>query len=186
MKQGEHLKGVGNPNGAATFRVNGINAQFEDSFVNAKDPQAFIRHEKPWHRLAAFMAAQGKLASEIAVKLGRTDAQVNEVLKQPFVQERILNEIHEAGRGVLDDILNIYGPNSLLEVVDLGQSAKSESVKLAAHKEVLDRWLGKAKESMVIEQKAPEDKTDDELRASVNTILGGLGRPEGVSGETAG
>lgn len=163
----------------------GVNSQLEDSFHGAIDARLEYQTEQPWHRIAVFLAATGKNFTEIAERLGKSPVTVSQVLKQPWAQERLAREIAEAGRGTLQDILNVYGPQTLLEVVDLGKTAQSESVRLGAKKEILDRWLGKAKESLTITEKPAEDKSDDELRASVNTILNGLGRPEGVSGTPA-
>lgn len=187
MPKGEQLiGGPGGGGGGTTHRVNGINSHIEDSFHNAKDPTTIITYEKPWHRLAVFMAATGKTPTEIAMKLNKSLPQVSDVLKQPHAQERMLSEMRTQGRDTLHDILSHYGPETLLEVVDLGKSAKSEQVQLAAKRELLDRWLGKPNQPFTDESKPAEQKTEDELRASVNTILGGLGRPEGVPDQTGG
>lgn len=166
-----------------TPTTGGINSQLEDSFHNVIEPRLGIERERPWHRVAIFMHAQGKDFAEIGEALNKNPQSVAQVLKQPWAQERLIQETTDAGRDAITAIYETYGPQTLLEVVDLGNTAKSENVQLEARKYFLNRWLGMPKESMQVSAKPSEDKTDDELRASVNTILNGLSesRPPGVS-----
>lgn len=179
----------GNPDLGHTNKTpttGGINSHLEDSFHNVIEPTVHIERERPWHRVAVFMHAQGKDFVEIAEALNKSTAAVGQVVKQPWAQEQLIRETTDAGRDAITTIYETYGPATLLEVIDLGQTAKSENVKLEARKYFLNRWLGMPKESMQVSAKPSETKTDDELRASVNTILDGLGRPPGVSNPAAG
>lgn len=179
----------GNPNITKvdkTPTTGGVNSSFEDSFYNAAEPTGPRSYEKPWHRVATFLYAQGKTFEEIGKSLGYAPTTVAIVVKQPWAQERLIRETTEAGRDNLQAIYDCYGPNTLLEVIDLGKSAKSENVQLEAKKYFLNRWLGMPKESMMVSNKPSETKTDDELRASVNTILDSFSRPPGVPDPAAG
>lgn len=176
MPKGENLKGVGGPGRLAHLeRANGVNAHLEDSFYNAVDSDREIQHEKTWHRVAIFMATNGKTYAEIARALNRSEMQVSCVLRQPWAQERMQREIATAGRDNLQELLNVYGPATMLEVIDLGRSAKSEQVKLAAKREVLDRWLGKPNQPMSVNEKPVDALSPEELKSEVNRIINDFG-----------
>lgn len=177
--------------------MGGANSQLEDAFHNAIEPNYEVVKEKPWHRVAVFMYAQGKTFDEIGRSLGKTPVTVAQVLKQPWAQERLIRETTDAGRDIIEEIYKVHGPATLLEVLDLGKSARSESVKLSAKQYFLNRWLGMPNQPFTTEETASDKKTDAELAASVNRIIESLGsdhsqpnaestsRPPGVPGSTA-
>jgi len=65
-----------------------------------------------------------------------------------------------------------HGPTALKNLVTLSQKAKSESVRLAAIREVLDRAYGRPQQAMEIMDVTPEElPSDEEIAAAVITAL---------------
>jgi len=65
-----------------------------------------------------------------------------------------------------------HGPTALKNLVMLSQKAKSESVKLAAIREILDRAYGRPQQAMEIMSPTPEElPSDEEIAAAVITAL---------------
>ena len=65
-----------------------------------------------------------------------------------------------------------HGPTALKNLVTLSQKAKSESVRLAAIREVLDRAYGRPQQAMEIMNLTPEElPSDEEIAAAVITAL---------------
>ena len=65
-----------------------------------------------------------------------------------------------------------HGPGALAELVKLSKKAKSESVRLAAIREILDRAYGRPPQAMEIMNLTPEElPSDEEIAAAVITAL---------------
>ena len=65
-----------------------------------------------------------------------------------------------------------HGPSALKNLVTLSQKAKSESVRLAAIREVLDRAYGRSPQAMEIMNLTPEElPSDDEIATAIITAL---------------
>ena len=65
-----------------------------------------------------------------------------------------------------------HGPTALKNLVTLSQKAKSESVRLAAIREILDRAYGRPSQAMEIMNLTPEElPSDDEIARAVITAL---------------
>ena len=65
-----------------------------------------------------------------------------------------------------------HGPTALKNLVTLSQKAKSESVRLAAIREVLDRAYGRPQQALEIMSPTPEElPSDEEIAAAVITAL---------------
>ena len=65
-----------------------------------------------------------------------------------------------------------HGPAALAELVKLSKKAKSESVRLAAIREILDRSYGRSPQAMEIMNLTPEElPSDAELAALIVTAL---------------
>ncbi len=114
-----------------------------DSLWHDPVPLQDVGSEKPWHRLAILLAAQGSTVTEIAEKLDRSVAWVSLLLRQPWARERLTTEINAAGRDEIEVMLRSTGPDALRRITLLSEEAENEAVKLAANREILDRLLGK-------------------------------------------
>ena len=65
-----------------------------------------------------------------------------------------------------------HGPTALKNLVTLSQKAKSESVRLAAIREILDRAYGRPPQAMEIMNLTPEElPSDEDIAAAVITAL---------------
>jgi hypothetical protein len=113
-----------------------------DTFFNAKDPNLAILHERPEHRNMIWMKARGSSNAEIARVCGYTDAWVSQVLRQPWAQRVLLDEMNKAGRDELHTILEGAAADSLLKLIELRDTAPPTVAKAAADS-LLDRYLGK-------------------------------------------
>src|SRR2546423_575341 len=90
-------------------------------------PLQDVQSEKPWHRLAILLAAQGCTVTEIAEKLERTVPWVSLLLRQPWARERLAQEINRAGRDEIETLLRANGVEALRRVFALGGEAVNES-----------------------------------------------------------
>lgn len=127
-----------------------------------------IRSEKPWHRVAILLAAQGFTVREISEKMDRAEYWVSLLLRQQWARERLLEEINRAGRSEIETILKSAGASAIQKVIHLSEKAKNEAVQLAASKEIIDRLLGKAVEKMEVVHKKPDldlEKVNREIAA---------------------
>jgi hypothetical protein len=164
--------------------VNLPRCAFPDALVNDPTPdgEAWYGHEvqseKPWHRIAIMLAAQGCTVSEIASKLERTVSWVSILLRQTWARERLTQEIMASGRDEIDTILKGAGTEALKRVIALSQTAESEQVQLAASREVLDRLLGKpvqkleTKQDVVFTDVTKADEEIKRLEAEEARLLG--------------
>jgi hypothetical protein len=106
-------------------------------------PLQDVASEKPWHRLAIMLAAQGCTVTEIASRLERSVSWVSLLLRQPWARERLAAEINAQGRDELETLLKTNGPEAFRRIVYLSEEAENEAVKLAANRDIVDRLLGK-------------------------------------------
>lgn len=103
-----------------------------------------IKRERPEHRLMMWMTLQGQRADEIAVATGYTSNSVRNIQKQPWFQDAFCKLADEMGKDRVQSFLKGQVMEAIERTVELAQNADSDAVKLAANKEILDRFLGKA------------------------------------------
>lgn len=109
---------------------------------NEKAPNIKIKHEKFAHRQLAYLIGSGRTQSECAIELGYTDAWVSQICRQPWFQDLVLEEITRTGRSVVDELIKNAAPGSVLTLLELRDSAQSETVRSSCAKELLNRYLG--------------------------------------------
>jgi len=151
----------------------------EDAMFNQKAPNLAILHEKPEHRIALFLKAQGCSNKEIAEKTGYTYPWVSQLMRQPWARQRLVKEISAAGRDVVKELIASAASDSVFKLIELRDTADNESVQRAASDSLLDRFLGKPTQK--IEQQNTEMPTsiaalDQELlklKAMEKEVLGG-------------
>lgn len=131
-----------------------------------KPPQFYIQQEKYEHRIVAHLKAEGKTNIEIAEITGFTAARIGYIVKQPWVNEMILEIIHQRGGDKVELFLNEMVMPAL-EVFKGVIENKDESTKnkLAAANAILDRKFGKPNQALSIthSQKESNQLTDAEL-----------------------
>lgn len=110
---------------------------------NAKLPQLNIIHEKPWHRAVAYMLAQGFTQREVSARFGKTEPWISQLARQPWFQQRVVDELKEGGIDKIKALLDAETLPSLEKVTYLRDHAKNESVQLTAAFDIINRTLGK-------------------------------------------
>lgn len=102
------------------------------------------KKEKPEHRLMLWLRLQGHNVKETAALTGYTPQTVSQVSKQPWFREAFCRLASEMGKDAVQTFLEGEVLPALQRTVDLAANAESEAVRLAANREVLDRFLGKS------------------------------------------
>jgi hypothetical protein len=142
---------------------------------NAKEPNINIKHERYRHRALAYLIGSGRTQGEAAKELGYTDAWVSQICRQTWFQELVLEEITRTGRSAVDELIKNAAPGSVLTLIEMRDTAKSEAVRLNASRELLNRYLGNTTvvirheeeaSSNVVEEVARLEREADRLRTS--------------------
>lgn len=116
-----------------------------DGLYNPKLPNLHVEHEKPEHRIAFYLKAQGKSYTEISKVTGYTIPWLSQLCRQPWAQARIVEQIKEAGGDAVKRVLEGEVLNSLTTLVEIRDDEEVKgSTRVAAANSLLDRHLGKA------------------------------------------
>lgn len=126
-----------------------------------------IKRETPTHRMILWMTLQGNKTKEIATALRISNHTVLKIQKQPWFQDAFCKLSKEMGKDMVRTFLEGQVQDALVRVVELAQGADSDAVKLAANKELLDRFLGKP----VIRAEVKEEKSIDMTVTTVSALL---------------
>ena len=111
---------------------------------NDKAPNLRILHEKPEHRVLIFLKAQGLSNTEIAKRTGYQVAWVGQVLRQPWVRQRLVEEMQSAGVDAVQTVIKSAALDSVWRLVDERDNEKARpSERISAANALLDRFLGK-------------------------------------------
>jgi transcriptional regulator with XRE-family HTH domain len=109
--------------------------------------QSYRKREMPWHRVAAELAAQGKTIVEIAETVGKSKATVGWILRNDYVQQQVVDDIHEnygADEQVLELIkLNVVAAVETLADIMIDEDAAKRD-RITAANSILERRYGKA------------------------------------------
>lgn len=116
----------------------------ESGLHNPQLPNQAIAHEKPEHGVILLLKLQGLTNKEIAGHTGYTEPWVSQVMRQPWFQLKLESKLRDAGSQVLEKMIELEGPNSLNTLVELRDSATSESVRATCAMRILDQCVGKA------------------------------------------
>lgn len=126
-----------------------------------------IKREKPTHRLILWMTLQGQKIAEIAVSVGCTEGHVRNVQKQPWFQDSFCKLAEEMGKDAVQTFLKGEVMPAILRTVELSKTADSDAVKLAANRDLLDRFLGKP----VVKAEVKNSGAVDHLVFDANALL---------------
>lgn len=156
----------------STHRRDGINAHIEDALFGAVDPDKFIKTEKAWHRRAVDLSVQGFTVVEICNLLGYGRGQVETVLRQPWAQQRM---IQEAKKNVLDEMREFLEAEVMPSLVLIKQIRDDTNIKAEVRSEqaskLLNRFLGKEVQPMTTLTKDEAQMSTTELAAEAQRIL---------------
>lgn len=104
----------------------------------------FYKHEKPEHRLMLWYRLQGYNLKEVAAAMGYNEASVGQICRQPWFVKAFCELSTEMGKDAVKNFLEGEVLPTLERIKSLRDSGESDAVRLAAGKELLDRYLGKS------------------------------------------
>ena len=152
-----------------------------DALHNAKQPNIEIISEKPEHRLIMYLKAQGMNNKEIFIHMGGTFdngspisggnaaysyAYLGQIIRQPWFQSGVVRLLNEAGKDVIESRLEAECLPSLETLVDIRDSETAPAtVRLAAARDLMDRFRGKAVTHIKSEAKVTYSSAEQEAKA---------------------
>lgn len=158
--------------------TNGVLALVDDALHNDSDSVREIQQEKPIHRKFVELHMQGYNCTEIAAITGHSMQWVSQILKQPFARQRMINEAKKTVSEELKELLESEIIPSMKKIIEVRDNPKSRGADvLAASEKVIERFMGKPQTNINIIEKPSSEKTDDELRLSVEKLLANSGDP---------
>lgn len=139
----QRMDGTQMPNPAlhpvGTDPYSGVDALFGQSVAYVS-----YKKEKPQHRMILWARLNGHNCKETAALVGYTPQTVSNVCGQPWFQEAFARLSTELGKDQFQTFLQGEVLPAIQRTAELANSAESEAVRLAANKEILDRFMGKA------------------------------------------
>ena len=126
-----------------------------DGLFGATKGYTKYKHEKPEHRLMLWYRLQGYNVKETAQLTGYTPQTISNISKQPWFQSAFIELAAAQGKDAITSFLEGEVMPALERVVSLAQNGDSDNVRLAANRELLDRFLGKS--TVKIESKGSVD-----------------------------
>jgi hypothetical protein len=146
---------------------NGVLATVPDALHNDSDSVREVLQEKPIHRHWVDLSLQGYTPTEIAKMTGHSMQWVSQVLKQPFARQYFINQSKKTVNEEIKALLEQEAIPSLKMLKNVRDNAPKASDRVAASRELLDRFLGKSTQPISNNVKPPSEMSDDELRAEV-------------------
>lgn len=120
----------------------------------------------PWHRSAVLLSASGQSLYEISRSLNRPIREVQSYLTSPEAREQLSAASVDRVAGSYElSQLHSASADAILVLQTLLHSATSETVKLQAAKEILDRTLGRPSQNVVHSNSRPKQREDEEIEA---------------------
>jgi len=156
-----------------------------DALHNAKQPNLTIISEKPEHRLIMYLKAQGMTNKEIFIHLGGdynngqpitgngtySYPYLGQIIRQPWFQTGVVRLLNEAGKDVIEAKLEAECLPSLETAIAIRDSAEvPATVRLAAAKDIMDRFRGKAVTHIKSEAKVTYASAEQEAKALKDEI----------------
>lgn len=115
-----------------------------DSLFGSSVAYQTYRKEKPEHRMMLWLRLQGHNVRETAALTGYTPQSVSQICKQPWFVEAFCRLSKEVGKDAVTTFLEGEVLPALQRTLDLAKNAEADAVRLAANREILDRFLGKS------------------------------------------
>lgn len=135
-----------------------------DALFGNKQAYLKIKTENFQHRLLLWYKLQSFNNRECAKLLGYSEAWISTITNQPWFQAAFVDLAREMGQNAIQTFLEGEVMPALHRTVDLARSGETHAVRLAANREILDRFLGKA--TVKIESKAAVDITNTVIDAA--------------------
>lgn len=128
--------------------------------------QKEVVFEKPWMRTAAYMLVGGAKVPSVAEECQVSESQVWTLSRQGWFRQLMANIAREQfSDNNLTALLQTAAMESLMTIRDLATNAPSDSVRLKAAQDLLDRHRGKATNFVQhMHGKSSEDPKEEILR----------------------
>lgn len=137
-----------------------ISPEGVDALFDGRAAYTVVKHEKPEHRLMLWYRLRGMSPGEIASLTGYTVVHVRNICAQPWFRSAFARLADEMGRDIHRTFLEGEVMPALQNIVKLANESQSEVVKLAANREILDRFLGKS-----------VAKTETKVEGQIDTVV---------------
>jgi len=167
---------VGNPNLGRVSRkrrTGGINSLLPGAMFNVADPAYYLKRESAVHVTAAQLASQGYNNTEIGEIIGRHKGHVSQILRQPNIQTRMINDARKHVQDELKDLLEsrvIPNVKILASIADNPEAKAADRIN--AVNSMDNRLWGNPKQPIVTEGSFnPNKATPEELDRKANEIL---------------
>lgn len=152
--------------------TNGVNSRVPGALFGDMDPERFLKHEKPVHRVVTNMVLQGYTLKEAAEATGLGAATVRRACRQPYARQRMIETAKKDVSLEIKQFLEAEVLPSLrvLSTVRDDPNARA-SDRLAAANALLDRHLGRPTQPFTLPAagKDPSKMTDAELDAALRS-----------------
>jgi hypothetical protein len=134
--------------------------------TTSAEPVAFVLPIKPWQRIATSLFATGMPVYDIAVQVNQPVSDISEFLTCSRGRD-LLNSILLENKARLDELLDAAAVDSLLTLIKIRDTSKSESARISASKEILSKTLPgvKAREARRDTFTSNGQDPEDEIRA---------------------
>lgn len=127
----------------------------------------------PWHRSAVLLSASGQSLYEISRSLNRPVREIQSYLTTPEAREQLSSASIDRVAGSYElSQLHSASADAILVLQTLLHSASSETVRLQAAKEILDRTLGRPSQNVVHSNSSRPKQREDEEIESLRKELG--------------
>lgn len=104
--------------------------------------------EQNWHRTALYLVAAGTPSKDVATACEVTVQSVYKLLKAPWFQQKLDDKLKENGATDIMALFKAEAINSVVTLVELRDGGKNEAVRKSAATEILDRYMGKPKQTI--------------------------------------
>jgi hypothetical protein len=165
---------------AAAVREDGSDLDYymsPDALHGDRPPQIQLKSEQPWHRVLLYLKSRGWTNRRCAELLDTSEQYVSQISRQPWFRERLLKTLKAEGLPAVQEMLRSEAPESILKLVRLRDTAKSETVQAQCAMDLLDRYLGKAP-TVIAENAQPLAAVDEQkLDADIARLQKQIARP---------
>lgn len=126
----------------------------------------------PWHRSAVLLSASGQSLYEISRSLNRPVREIQTYLTTEDARRQLSEASIDRIAGTYElSQLHSASADAILVLQTLLHSASSETVRLQAAKEILDRTLGRPSQNVVHSNSSRPKQSEDEEIASLRKEL---------------
>ena len=132
---------------------------------NGRAPAYVLKAERPEHRVIIMLKAAGRTNVEIAEATGTTPVHVAHIVKQPWAVAQILEEIENAGRQPVIEMLQDASVTAAQFQIDLlNDKDANKETRRKASDSILDRVLGRANQPISVTDKVePSNMSLEEI-----------------------